>query len=39
MVTRDGIDVAVGEANGEMSLREAVYFAIRAAKLIRDEKA
>jgi len=39
MVMRDGMDVAVGEANGELSQREAVHFAIRAAKLIRDEKA
>lgn len=39
MVTRGSTDVAFGEANGELSQREAVYFAIRAAKLIRDEKA
>ena len=39
VVVRQNGTAASGEADGGLSLREAVHFAIRAAKLIRDEKA
>lgn len=39
VVRQNGTVAASGEADSGLSLREAVHFAIRVAKLIRDEKA